>query len=139
MLTKRIRNAIEYAAVSDSRSFGGGPGTTDISKNLESVKTKNYRYFYAAGVLISLVCILAMYFILKYQDNIAVLSAISSLGGLSLAGFISQMIRLGKEQNQADLIWHLASRLPVDDVRPVLQALLEQESTAPAESADNLI
>ena len=78
-----------------------------------------------------------MYLILTYQKDIRYLTAVYSIGGVSLAGLVTLMIKLGKTYTESSLVLVLASKLPTDDVRSVLNALLAGTKSAGAQDAQN--
>lgn len=137
MLTKNVREILERAANPSSRGFGGEGNGFDLSKELKTIRTDSKRFFYAAAVMCALIFLLIIYLILNNQKDIRYLTAIYSIGGVSLAGLVTLMIRLGKAYTESSLVLVLVSKLPTDDVRPVLNILLSGNKPAGSQDAQN--
>jgi len=122
MLTKKVREVLERATNPSFRDFGGDESS--VSNELKNIQTHSKRFFYAAAMMCVLIFLLIMYLILTNQKDVRYLTAVYSIGGVSLAGLVTLMIRLGKTYTESSLVLVLASKLPTDDVRPVLNTLL---------------
>lgn len=133
MLTKKVHETLERALNQYARDFGGGGSGLSLPKELKAIQTNSQRLFYGAAVMCALIFLLILYLILTNQTDIAYLSAVYSLGGVGLAGLVTLMIKLARSFTESSLALVLASRLPTDEVRPVLNALLAGNS-APAHS-----
>ncbi len=137
MLTKKVRKVLERATNPSSRGFGGDGDEASVSNELKNIQTHNKRFFYAAALMCVLIFLLIMYLILTNQKDVRYLTAVYSIGGVSLAGLVTLMIRLGKTYTESSLVLILVSKLPTDDVRPVLNALLAGSKSAGSQDTQN--
>ena len=137
MLTKKVHEVLERAINPSSRDFGRDGDETSVSNELKKIQTNSKRFFYAAAVMCVLIFLLIMYIILTNQKDIRYLTAIYSIGGVSLAGLVTLMIRLGKTYTESSLVLILASKLPTDDVCPVLNALLAGSKSVGSQDSQN--
>lgn len=129
MLTKKVQEALERALNPYSRDLGGGGNGFSLSKELKVIQKNSQRFFYGAAAMCALIFLLILYLILTNQEDIAYVSAVYSIGGVGLAGLVTLMIKLAKAFTESNLTLVLASRLPTDDVRAVLNALLAGDSS----------
>ncbi len=137
MLTKKVREVLERATNPSSRGLGGEDDGFDLSKELKTIQANSRWIFFAAAVMCVLIFLLIIYLILTNQKDIRYLTAVYSIGGVSLAGLVTLMIKLGKTYTESNLVLVLASKLPTDDVLPVLNALLAGSKSVSSQDAPN--
>jgi len=124
MLSKNIRQALEAATKSSSMELGTNAGSADPADRFKTIQRTATKFFGAAAAVCVLIFLVVVYLILIHRDDIKFLTAVQTIGGISLSGLVTLMIRLAKSYSEATVIWILASKLPTDDIRPTLNALL---------------
>lgn len=137
MLTKKVREVLERATNPYSRGLGTDDDEFGLLKELKTIQVNSKWFFFAAAVMCVLIFLLIIYLILTNQNDIRYLTAVYSIGGVSLAGLVTLMIKLGKTYTESSLVLVLASKLPTDDIRAVLNALLAPGKSADAQDVQN--
>ncbi len=122
MLSKNVHKALERVTTSSSKDFGSRGGVS-LSKDFKTIQSNSQSFFYVAAVMCVLIFVLVIYLILKNQNNVTYLTAIYAIGGASLAGLVTLMIKIGKAYVESSVILIIIFNLPKDDVLPALKAL----------------
>ena len=109
-------------AVAPPRPFDADAFRSD----LKAVSDNNKKYFNMCfGFLIALF-LLECVFAWRFASEPSKVTGIFAVIGTGILGLVTQMVKLWKEKVNSDLLLILASALPQEQVKTVIQILLEK-------------
>jgi cytochrome c biogenesis protein CcdA len=115
-------------------STAGGTGKRVAAKvdrasmrtQLEAYSRQNLFWFSVCFAAVAIVFGLAIWFVLRLQDDPRQLTAVSAASGVSVMGAVTLLVSMWARKNKADMLAALVPNLDEDALRAVCETLLKQ-------------
>lgn len=128
LLTGPIRTTLEKGKVL-VKGFGPGDSTL-LAELLRNTQAHSLRLLYGAVAMAVVLFVIMVGLVINYREHAAIVTALSEVFGMSIAGLITLVFRMSKSVTQAGLLLALVSNLQGSDVLEAMRAILKADDEA---------
>lgn len=134
MLVRTIQTSLEEFVGRDSvvlgEETGGQSGAQLLSTRLWAAHRDARLLQFIAGAMILVLFLATIVGLSVSQIGSVTLGAVAAASGATLSGLIILMLRSARQMHESTLLAAMAERLPEEDLRDVMLALLRRKESA---------
>lgn len=98
----------------------------ELRSDLNKISTGNANMIHLCAFMLVLLFVAAFIIVIIYLNHPDVIKTIFAVVGLSFTGLIKQMLALWREKVHSDMVLVLARKLNTEDLRALINILLEK-------------